>query len=94
MKIFLIILFIYFFQILNLNSNEPKLDEIIKNLNNPWSLSFINNDEVIITEKSGNFLKINLINKKIKKIDHDLNLIEDGQGGLLEVLYHDKEIFI
>jgi glucose/arabinose dehydrogenase len=94
MKIFLLILFIFFFQILNLNSNEPKLDEIIKNLNNPWSLSFINNDEVIITEKSGNFLKINLINKKIKKIDHDLNLIEDGQGGLLEVLYHDKEIFI
>jgi aldose sugar dehydrogenase len=91
-----IILFflIYFIQFFNLNSEEPKLEEIIKGLNNPWSLSFMNDKNVLITEKSGNLLKINLSTKKIEKFNHNLNILEDGQGGLLEVLYNNDQIFV
>ena len=85
MKKIILILLIYFTQFINLSSDEPKLEEIIKGLKNPWSLSFINNEEILVTEKSGNLLKINLINKKIDKFAHNLNILEDGQGGLLEV---------
>ena len=49
----------------NLYSNEPKLEEIFKRLNSPWSLSFVSNENIIITEKSGNILHFNLIDKKI-----------------------------
>ena len=31
---------------------------------------------------------------KIDKLKHNLNIIEDGQGGLLEVLYKNQEIFV
>ena len=92
-KIILIFLF-YTAQFLNLSSTELKLDELIKGLSSPWSLSFINNEDILITEKSGNLLKINLINKKVNKLKHNLNILEDGQGGLLEVLYKNKEIFV
>ena len=85
---------IYMVQFLSLSSNEPKLEEIIKGLNSPWSLSFITDDDILVTEKSGSLLKINLINKKINKFNHNLNILEDGQGGLLEVLYKNKEIFV
>ena len=67
MKKIILIFLIYFLQFLNLSSVEPKLEEIIKGLNNPWSLSFMTDENILITEKSGNLLKINLTNKKIKE---------------------------
>ena len=88
------IFLIYIFQFINLSSNEPKLEELIKGLNSPWSLSFITEKDILVTEKSGDLLKINLINKKIDKFNHNLNILEDGQGGLLEVLYKNEEIFV
>ena len=92
-KITLIFL-IYLAQFLNLSSNEPKLEEVIKDLKNPWSLSFMTDKDILVTEKSGNLIKINLLNKKIDKLTHNLNILEDGQGGLLEVLFENNEIFV
>ncbi|MDC1151001.1 PQQ-dependent sugar dehydrogenase [Pelagibacteraceae bacterium] len=89
------LIFIFFIsQFLNLSSNEHKLEEVIKDLNNPWSLSFMSDNDILVTEKSGNLLKINLTNKKIDKFKHNLNILEDGQGGLLEVLFKNNEIFV
>ena len=94
MKKIILIFLTYFIQFLNLSSYEPKLEEIISGLSGPWSFSFITNEDILITEKSGNLLQLNLVNKKVKKFSHNLNILEDGQGGLLEVLYKDKEIFV
>ena len=64
MKIFFILVFL----IINLKSfslaDDFNLKEIA-NINNPWGSSFINNEEIIITEKSG---KIKLISIKSKEI--------------------------
>ena len=49
MKIILSFL-ILFIQIINLNSKEPHLEEVINGLKSPWSLSFINEKKVIISE--------------------------------------------
>ena len=94
MKKLTLIILIYLTYFSNLSSNEFKLDEVIKNLSNPWSLSFMTDEDILVTEKSGNILKINLTNKKIDKLTHNLNILEDGQGGLLEVLFENSEIFV
>lgn len=91
-----IILIISFFlsQSVYISSNELKLQESIKGLNAPWSLSFIDDSKVLVTEKSGNIILVDLNNKKNKKIKHNLNVLEDGQGGLLEVLYFNNQVFV
>ena len=71
-----------------------KLTKILEDLNSPWSLSFVSQNEVLITEKPGNIIYVNLENKKQKKVKHNLKVLEHGQGGLLDVLYHNKEVFI
>ncbi len=74
-----------------------KLSLVNSGLDSPWSFSFINQNEIIITEKTGNIKILNLINGDISKISHNLNVIEDNnsQGGLLEILYHnDNNIYI
>jgi aldose sugar dehydrogenase len=92
-KIFFIV-FLFLNQSQNIFSKEFKLQEAINGLNSPWSLSFISNDRVIATEKSGNLILIDFNFKKIKKIKHNLNILEDGQGGLLEVLYFKDQVFV
>ena len=46
-------------------SENFKLEKIIS-LNEPWSSSFVNKDEIIITEKSG---RIKIINIKVNYIN-------------------------
>ena len=92
MKKLAIILF--FFVFTNLNSTEIKFEKILDNLNKPWSLSFIDKENVIITEKEGKLLFFNLKNKNVGEIKHNLSLISLGQGGLLDVLYYDKQVYI
>ena len=81
---------ILFFQFLNLSATDPKLNEIINGLNSPWSITFIKKNQLLITEKSGNLILADLKNQKLKKINHNLKVLVDGQGGLLDILYEDN----
>ncbi|MBL6786130.1 MAG: PQQ-dependent sugar dehydrogenase [Candidatus Pelagibacter bacterium] len=94
MKKITLIILVFFFQVFSIFANEPKLYQIINGLNSPWSLTFIDNNRILLTEKSGNILLVNLKNKKTRKIKHNLNILEDGQGGLLEVLYYNNQVFV
>ena len=81
-------------QTLNLKAEDFKLNQIISGLDKPWSLTFKNQNEILITEKSGQIILINLKDNKKEKINNNLKILEDGQGGLLEILYHKKMVFV
>ena len=66
----------------------------ITSLNKPWGSSFISNDEIIVTEKGGKIKIVNILTSNQKKIEHNLNFLEDGQGGLLDILYKNNFIYI
>ncbi len=87
----IIIFFIFFSQ---LNADDFKLEKILKGLERPWSLSFIDNKNLLITEKPGKIKLVNLKQKKIMNLDHNLAILEDGQGGLLDILYRDNKVFV
>ncbi len=89
-----ILIFLFFFNFSILNGSEIKLEKIIGGLSKPWSLSFINQENIIFTEKSGKLFTLNLNTKKKNEIKNDLLFLDDGQGGLLDVLYHAGEIYI
>ena len=90
-KIFVIIFFIFFST--NLFAQNLKFKKLVV-LNDPWGSSFLNNKELIITEKSGKIKIINISQKKAVEVDHNLNFLEHGQGGLLDILFKDNYIYI
>ena len=92
-KIFLLSI-IFIFQLSISLTKESKLEEVLSGLNGPWSLSFIDESSMLITEKSGNFFLADIKNKNLSEINHNLNILVDGQGGLLEVLYFNKYVFV
>ena len=93
MKIYyLVIIFIFNFSIAI--AEDFKLIKITDDLKSPWSLSFINQNEALITEKSGNIIHINIQKIEIQNIKHNLKVLDHGQGGLLDVLFKDQDVYI
>ena len=70
-----------------------QLEEISTDLNYPWGMTFIDNENILITEKNGKLLKINISTGKHIKINHKLNLFTGRQGGLLDVLYYNNYVY-
>jgi len=88
-------LFIVFFILFTSKSfSEDYKFTKITNLNEPWGSSFINNDQIIITEKGGKIKIINITSKAISEVDHNINFLNIGQGGLLDILYKDNFLWI
>ena len=89
-----IILFFFIFLFsLNCFAAEIKISKIL-NLEDPWGSTFINNKELIVTEKFGKIILINIETGEISNIKHDINFLVDGQGGLLDVIYKDQYLWI
>ena len=57
---------------LNISFAENLNFEKIVNLNDPWGSTFIDKNNLLITEKSGKIKLIDLNSKKISKINHNL----------------------
>ena len=94
MKKVLIVFSIIFHISTNVYAQEFKLEKIVDGLDEPWSLSFIDKENMLITEKPGKLYSFNLKNKKLIEVKHDLKLLEYGQGGLLDVLFKDQDVYV
>lgn len=68
---------------------ELEVDEIIvDNLNNPWSIDFIDNNNLIFTEKDGQLYRHNIAEGNTYSIAGIPTYKSVGQGGLLDVTLH------
>ena len=63
-------------------------------LNEPWGSSFINNEELIITEKTGKIKRVNITSEEVYEVEHNLKYFVHGQGGLLDIIYQDNYLWI
>ncbi len=76
------------------SKTNPIKETIIDSLNHPWSIAFMSEDEVLVSEKDGNLLRVHLTTKKkniIKGFPRDLTdsirIVWHGDNsGIFEVL--------
>ena len=66
----------------------------IADLEDPWGSTFVNNKDLIITEKIGKIKLVNIETGKVNEINHNINFLVDGQGGLLDVIYKDQYVWV
>jgi len=78
----------------NYRINETQIDVQQISLNNtfdnPWSIEFITDELLIITEKKGDLSLVNLTLGIITSIKHNIPVASYNQGGLLDIV-KDKE---
>ncbi len=92
MKFNLILIFFIFFSNISVGQ-ELKFEKIVS-LDNPWGSTFVNKDEILLTEVGGKIKLVDINSKEIKIINHNLNFKEYGQGGLLDIIYQNNNVWI
>lgn len=90
----IIVFIITFFSASTFSDEDIKLTEISKRLNEPWGMTFIDDNNLLITEKTGNIVRINMKSGEKFPIDHELDFYYYGQGGLLDILYKDNYVYV
>ena len=87
-----IIFFIFLFSV---SSEAAELNfKKIADFRSPWGSTFVSNNEILLTEVSGNLKLINIETGSITEVKHNLKVLEDGQGGLLDILYKDGVVWV
>jgi len=77
-----------------------KIEKVADSLSYPWGMSFIDKEHLLVTEKDGTLLRINVNTGEKMDISHNIQSIRfDGggasdQGGLLDVYVHDVDDYI
>ena len=82
----------------DLTKTKFKLNVVTKELDQPWALTFIDNNNLVITEKSGGVYKVDIRTGKKQVIKHGIQHIGyDGesvgysQGGLLDAYFNSAD---
>ena len=77
------------------------LTEVADGINFGWGMTFIDDHSLLITEKSGGIIKVNTITGSKTKIKHSIyssqsgkSPFSNGQGGLLDILFHKGFLYI
>ncbi len=68
-------------KIFDVNAIRPVKETILEGLKRPWSMAFISEEEVLISEKEGDLVKFNLLTKEKTKIQGFPTDLEDSLGG-------------
>ena len=75
-------------QELEMSGTKYRVVPVVKGLVNPWSLTFLPNGEMLVTEKPG---RLRIVRKGVldpQPVAGTPEVVTQGQGGLLEVLPH------
>ena len=75
----------------NILLSEIKLDY---KFDQPWGMEFLNDNSIILTEKKGYLSHINIKSKTVHRVKHNIPSIQEGQGGLLDLLYHKDFLYL
>jgi aldose sugar dehydrogenase len=68
-------------RIVDVNVIKPEKEMILEGLKRPWSIAFLSEDEVLISEKEGDLVRFNLTKKEKIKINGFPIDLEDSLGG-------------
>jgi quinoprotein glucose dehydrogenase len=81
-SVLLTLSFTFFFYF---NSLALTLVETPIALDAAWGMTWIDDEQMLITQKSGEIFLVNTLNYSQIKILHDLPFVQYGQGGLLDI---------
>ena len=62
-----------------------RVEQIAQGLGIPWGMAFLNQSELIFTERKGKVKILNLDNLKITSLQGAAEVVAAGQGGMLDV---------
>ena len=88
-----IFIFIFISISFTAKADNIKIEQIGPTLKNPWGMDFINDRELLITEKRGRIFHINISDGSSFEIHNVPKVASTMQGGLLDIIHNDGTVF-
>ena len=70
-----------------------KVEVLKEGLGVPWGLDFVSPATLILTEREGRMSLLNVKSGRLNPLENVPRVYHRGQGGLLDVLWHDKKVY-
>ena len=93
LNFFLVFIFIFSLTSLSVRADNIQIEQIGPTLKNPWGMDFINDSELLITEKKGRIFRVNISDGSSTEIHNVPVVASTMQGGLLDIIYNKGDIF-
>ncbi|MCG6216347.1 PQQ-dependent sugar dehydrogenase [Vibrio furnissii] len=77
------------------NAAAWEAEKVMSGLLVPWGMSFVSNDQLLVTERNGDIVLVDLKTQTKTSLLHVASVAANGQGGLLDVELspHDPTVF-
>ncbi|WP_158140862.1 PQQ-dependent sugar dehydrogenase [Vibrio furnissii] len=77
------------------NAAAWEAEKVMSGLLVPWGMSFVSNDQLLVTERNGDIVLVDLKTQTKTTLLHVASVAANGQGGLLDVALspHDPTVF-
>ena len=89
-SIFLLFNFLFFLSM----AKSATLYQTPIGLDAPWGMAWLNDSQLLITQKSGEIFLVDTNNYSQKEISHSIPAVQYGQGGLLDIVAEDKFVWV
>lgn len=78
---------------LSVRAADYQLNKITSGLGVVWGMDFISDNEIIFTQRSGEVGVINLQSSSVEYLDGIPTVLDEGQGGLLDVAVNGNQLY-
>ena len=93
LNFFLVFICIFSLTSLSVRADNIQIEQIGSTLKNPWGMDFINESELLVTEKKGRIYLVNILDGSSIEIQNVPRVASTMQGGLLDIIYNEGDVF-
>ena len=93
LNFFLVFICIFSLTSLSVRADNIQIEQIGPTLKNPWGMDFINDSELLVTEKKGRIFRVNISDGSSIQIQNAPIVASTVQGGLLDIIYNEGDVF-
>ena len=93
LNFFLVFICIFSLTSLSVRADNIQIEQIGSTLKNPWGMDFINDSELLVTEKKGRIFRVNISDGSSIEIQNVPIVASTMQGGLLDIIYNEGDVF-
>ena len=87
-----ILLFIIF--VISFSAHAITLEKTKINLDAPWGMAWLDDNHLLITQKSGEIFKVNTQDFSQTPIKHNIPSVQYGQGGMLDIISEENNVWV
>ena len=87
-----ILLFIIF--VISFSAHAITLEKTKINLDAPWGMAWLDDNHLLITQKSGEIFKVNAQDFSQTPIKHNIPSVQYGQGGMLDIISEENNVWV